>query len=259
MNDRLHSLYNYREMIRCMVRRDLRGRYQGSALGFLWTLANPLLQLAVYSFVFTGILRSSIERYPLYLFIALIPWIFFSASATGGASCILAQKELVRKIWFPREVLPVAYVTVCFVNMLLCFVIILAAVWLSGIRPHPLGLLCLPAVMAAEYLLALGAALLASAVTVYFRDLEHILSIVMTAWMYLTPVVYSEEMIPPQYRWVFALNPMTSVIGCYRDILYSGTVPQISMLLACFLPGLALILLGWQSFGRLQRRFAEVL
>lgn len=259
MLSQLRPLYDYREMIRCLVRRDLRSRYQGSVLGFLWTLANPLLQLAVYAFVFTRILHSGIERYPLYLFVALIPWICFSASVTGGASCILAQKELVRKIWFPREVLPVAYVTGCFVNMLLCFAVILAAVLLSGIRLHPLGLLCLPLVMAAQYLLSLGAAMLAAAVTVYFRDLEHILGIVMMAWMYLTPVVYSEEMIPVQYRALFRLNPMTGIIGCYRDILYSGSVPRPETLAAAFLPGMLLLLLGWQVFGRLERRFAEVL
>ena len=259
MLTQLRTLYAYREMIRCLVQRNLRSRYKGSVLGFLWTFANPLLQLLVYTLIFSHILRSPIEHYPLFLFTALIPWLFFSASLTGGAGCILTEKELVRKIWFPRAVLPAAYVTGSFVNMLLCMPIVLAASLAAGIRLHPAGLLLLPAVMAAEFLLALGAALLVSSVTVYVRDLEHILSILSMLWMYMTPVMYDISMIPPKFRPFLQLNPMTAVIGCYRDIFCSGTLPHPAALLYAALQGVAVLLLGWCVFERLQRRFAEVL
>ena len=114
------EIYNYRTMISSLVRRDLRGRYKASVLGFLWTFIVPLCQLLVYTMVFSVILRSDIEKYYLFLFVALIPWNFFSSCLTGGASCIIQQKDMVTKIYFPREVIPIAYVTSAFVNMLYC-------------------------------------------------------------------------------------------------------------------------------------------
>ena len=114
------ELYNYREMIASLVRKDLRGRYKGSVLGFLWTFINPLFQLIIYTIVFSYILKSDIENYYLFLFVALIPWIFLQTALVGGASTIISQKELVTKIYFPREVIPISYVTSCFFNMLFC-------------------------------------------------------------------------------------------------------------------------------------------
>ena len=201
----IKELYAYRQMIASLVRKDLRGRYKGSALGFLWTFINPLLQLVVYTVVFSFILRTNIERYYLYLFVALIPWIFFSSSITVGAASIVAQKDLIKKIYFPRMVIPISYVTSCFVNMLLCFIVIFAVIIVSGTGFNFAALLTLPVIMAVEYLLALGMALLTSAVTVYFRDLEHILGIVSMVWMYMTPIMYDKSMIPDRLLPVFFL------------------------------------------------------
>ena len=199
MIQQIKELYAYRQMIFSLVKKDLRGRYKGSVLGFLWTFINPLFQLVVYTIVFSFILKSGIEKYYLYLFVALIPWIFFSASITGGSASIVAQKDLIKKIYFPRQVIPISYVTSCFVNMLLSFLVIFAVVIFSGVGLNPLALLCLPVIMAVEYLLAVGMALLASAVTVYFKDLEHILGIVSMAWMYLTPIMYDKAIIPEEF------------------------------------------------------------
>ena len=157
------EIYQYRQMIFSLVKKDLRGRYKGSVLGFLWTFINPLMQLVVYTFVFTYIMKAGIDKYYLYLFVALIPWIFFSSAITGGSSSIVAQKDLIKKIYFPREVIPISYVTSCFVNMLLCFLIIFPVMVISGISLNPLALLCLPVIMIVEYFLALGMAMLSSA------------------------------------------------------------------------------------------------
>ena len=119
----LKELYAYRQMIFSLVKKDLRGRYKGSVLGFMWTFINPLLQMGVYTLVFSIILRNDIDKYYLFLFVALVPWIFFSASLTGGADSVLASKDMLKKIYFPREVLPISYVTGAFVNMLLSFVV----------------------------------------------------------------------------------------------------------------------------------------
>lgn len=255
----LKELYNYREMIRSLVRKELRGRYKGSVLGFLWTFINPLLQLMVYTIVFSTILKSDIDKYYLFLFVALIPWIFFSSSLTGGASSILNQKDMVKKIYFPRQVMPISFVSTCFVNMLLCFIVIFIVIGVSGIGVNFEALLYLPIIMFVQYILALGVAMLSSAITVYFRDLEHILGIVTMAWQYLTPVMYSIDIVPENYLPLFMANPMTPIIQAYRDILYYKQVPKLETLVHAFILGSIILTVGCIVFERLQRHFVEEL
>lgn len=259
MINRVKELYAYREMIFSLVKRDLKGRYKGSVLGFLWTFLNPLLQLAVYTMVFSVIMRAGIEDYYLFLFVALVPWIFFSTSLSGGASCIWAQQDMVKKIYFPREVLPISYVTSQFVNMLLSFIVIFAVLIFSGHSLNFIAILCLPIIMIVEYILALGMAMLTSAITVYFRDMEYILGIVAMAWQFLTPVMYAIDMAPEEVRFVFRLNPMTPVIEAYREILYYGKVPELNTLLGAVVIGIVVLTIGWFTFHRLQRHFVEEL
>ena len=255
----INELYEYREMIFSLVRRDLKGRYKGSVLGFFWTFLNPLLQLCVYTLVFSVIMRNNIEQYYLFLFIALIPWIFFSTSVSGGAGCIWAQQDMVKKIYFPREVLPVSYVTSQFVNMLLCFIVIFCVLIFSGRNLNFMAWLFLPLIMIIEYILALGAAFVSSAITVYVRDVEYILGIVTMAWQFLTPILYSLEQVPAQITPVFYLNPMTSIIIAYRDILYYGQYPKLETLTQAIFFGLTFFIIGLLVFGKLKRHFAEEL
>lgn len=256
---RLKEIYDYREMIFMLVRRDLRGRYKGSVLGFAWTFLNPLLQLLVYTIVFNTIMRAGIDKFYLFLFVALIPWTFFAASLTGGSSSVLSQGNMVKKIYFPREVLPIAYVTTSFVNMLYCFIVIFAVVFFSGVGFNFTALLYLPLVMAVEYVICLGFTMLTSAITVYCRDLEYMLSILTMMWMYLTPIIYPITMVPQEYLPFFQLNPMTPVITAYRDILYYAKVPEAGTLLHALLMGFAVLGIGWHVFDKLSRHFAEEL
>lgn len=253
------EIYDYREMIFSLVRRDLKGRYKGSVLGFLWTFLNPLLQLCVYTFVFSIIMRNNIKDYYLHLFVALVPWIFFSTSISGGAGCIWSQQDMVKKIYFPREVLPIAFVSSQFVNMFYSFLVVFAVLLISGKGINIIAVLYLPAIMAIEYSLALGMALIVSALTVYLRDLEYLLGIVTMAWQFLTPVMYSLADVPTQIVPAFLCNPMSSIIIAYRDILYYKQAPKAETLIQAFLFGIALLVIGWSVFGKLKRRFAEEL
>lgn len=255
----LKELFSYREMIFSLVKKDLRGRYKGSMLGFLWTFINPLLQLMVYTVVFSMIMRNGIEKFYIFLFVALVPWIFFSSSITVGAMSIVNQQDMVKKIYFPRQVLPIAYVTSSFVNMLFCFIVIFAALLISGIGFNLTALLCLPIVMIVEYILALGIALLTAALTVYFRDLEHILGIVTMAWLYLTPIMYPVDMVPEEFLPIFYMNPMTPITIAYRDILYYKQVPHLNTLIHACILGIVILIIGNLVFSRLQRSFVEEL
>lgn len=253
------ELWEYREMVISLVKRDLKSRYRGSVLGFLWMFLNPLLQLAVYTVVFSTIMRAGIEQFYLFLFVALVPWIFFSTCLSAGTTVIFSQQDMVKKIYFPREALPLSFAISQFVNMLLSFLVIFAVVLLSGRGLHPKALLYLPFVVAAEFVLALGTVYMVSALNVYFRDLEHILGIVSMAWMYLTPILYPIEMVPEQYAGLFYLNPMTAIIISYRSILYYGQPPRMDTLLQAAAMGIAVLAAGQMVFGKLQRHFAEEL
>ena len=243
------EIFQYREMIFSLVKRDLRGRYKGSVLGFLWTFINPLLQLLVYTMVFSVIMRSGIKDYYMFLFVALVPWIFFSTSLTGGSNCIIAQQDMVKKIYFPREVLPIAHVTSQFINMLLSFIVIFAVLIIGRYPIHFRALLCLPVIMLVEYILAMGITMVVAAITVYLRDVEYILGILTMAWQFLTPVMQK----------LFYLNPMTPIVIAYRKILYEGEVPQLSTLVSGAVMGIIILVFGWILFHRLQRHFVEEL
>ena len=244
------NIYRYREMLINMVRRDLRGKYKGSILGFLWTFINPLLQLVVYTIVFSNIMRMGVSNYEIFLFVALIPWMFFSTSVLSGAGSIIYNQSLVTKIYFPREILPLSVVTSNFINMIYCSVIVNLnlEVWFI-----------LPVIAFIEYILVIGIVLIVSALTVYFRDLEHILGIIIMAWQFLTPVMYPESFVPSQYQAILYLNPMTPIIISFRDVLYYGKMPVVENLVYAFLWGLIIFICGFLLFGKLQKDFAEEL
>lgn len=255
----IKELWHYREMIISLVKRDLKGRYKGSAMGFLWTMINPLLQLAVYTFVFSVIMPSGVERFYLFLFVALVPWLFFSTCLSTGTTVIFAQQEMVKKIYFPRQILPISFTISQFVNMLLSFVVIFIVLIFSGIKFNFKALACLPIIMLIQFILCLGITFVVSALTVYLRDLEYILSIISMAWMYLTPILYPIENVPEAYRGICYINPMTSIIVAYRDILYSSKVPEMGTLVIAIFMGILLLAIGLVSFEHLQRHFAEEL
>lgn len=263
MKQTFAEIFDYREMIFSLVRKELRGRYKGSALGFMWTFINPLLQLMVYTVVFSVIMRAGIEKYYIFLFVALVPWMFFSSALTGGASCILTSQDMVKKIYFPREVLPIAYITSGFVNMLLTFLVVFAVLLITGFGINIVAIMFMPIIMLIEYLLAIGIAFLTSALSVYFRDLQYILSIVAMAWQFLTPVMYSQDMVErqlsghPMLLKLWNLNPTTPMINAYRDILYYQRIPQLHTLLAAIIMGIAVSLIGFSVFGKLKKGFAE--
>lgn len=255
----IKELYAYREMIISTVKKELEAKYKGSALGFLWTFINPLLQLVVYTIIFSIIMRAGIEKFYLYLFIGLIPWIFFSTSVAGGSVSVVSQENLIKKIYFPRQVLPISYIIAAFVNMLLTFIVIFAVLLLSGWGINFGVLWYLPVIMVVELLLAMGIGLLVSALTVYFRDLEHILGILMMAWMYLTPIMYTIDMVPENLRRFINLNPMTPVIQAYKDILYYKQAPHMTTLLQALILGVVFLIIGNFVFYKLEPNFVEEL
>lgn len=255
----IKNIWTFRNMISELIHRELRSKYKGSALGFLWTYINPLCQIVVYAFVFSMIFRSGIECFYLYLIVSMFPWIFFSNGTLQGLGSIRYQGDLVKKIFFPRQILPMVSVSVNLVNMLISFIIIYSVLLASGWGiDWKLQIYILPVILV-EYVFTLGLALMMSAVEVYFRDIEHILSVIMMVWMYVTPMFYSISSVPEQFIEVFKINPMLYIISMYQQILYYKTPPLKEYLLISLIISFCMLIIGWFVFGRLEKRFAEEL
>lgn len=259
MIKRVKEIFEYREMIINLVKRDLRGKYKGSALGFLWTFISPLCQIIVYTIVFSIIVRNNLENFYVYMIVGMIPWLFFDMSLRGGAACVRYQGDMIKKIYFPREVLPITSVTSNFINMLLCFIIVFAVLIVSGTGVNVVALIYLPIVMIIEYVMALGFALLLAAGTVFFRDLEYIVSVILMGWIYLTPIMYTYDFIPDIVKPIFQLNPMTGVIEAYHKILYWKQLPFDTGIKYSAIFALVVLLIGELVFNRVQDNFAEEL
>ncbi len=259
MKERIKEIYAYRDMVASLVKRELRGKYKGSVLGFLWTFINPLCQIIVYTIVFSVIVRSDLDKFYVYMITGMIPWLFFDASIRIGAGCVRYQGDMLKKIYFPREVLPISCVTANFVNMLFCFVIVFLVLAVSGIGVSFRALFCLPLVMGIEYMMALGVVLIISAGTVYFKDLEHIITVALMAWIYLTPILYPIQIVPENLLWIFKLNPMTYVIECYHAILYWKVVPTGKIMSYAAIAAIVILIIGEMVFRKLDDNFAEEL
>ena len=255
----IRELYMYRTMTVSLVKKDLKGRYKGSVLGFLWTFINPLLQLGVYTLVFQVILKNPMPNYYMHLFVALVPWIFFSSALTTGSKAVLGQANMVKKIYFPREVLPLSYTLSSFVNMALSFIVIFAVYFISPMELKFAPLLMLPVIMIIQLFLVAGVTLITSSLTVYLRDLEHIMSVLNMALMYISPVVYPVSYIPEKYMSLYLINPMSPVIIAYRDILYYGTFPEFKIVFLALAESMIIFFAGLLIFGKLKKHFAEEL
>ncbi len=255
---RIKEIYEYRDMVFSLVKRELRGRYQKSVLGMLWTFLNPFFQIIIYTFVFTVIFSSSIENYYIYLMTGIIPWNFFSEALGQGAGSVVSNAEMTKKIYFPREVLTIASVTAKFVNMMLAFIVVFIFLVFSkvGISWH---LLLLPVIMLEQYLVALGFTLFFSAVTVYLRDMEYIVNVLLMAWIWATPIMYSIDILDPGVAKLLLINPMTPIIMSYHNLLYYHNVPTLLTILGLLAIGLCLLLIGEAVFVRLEGNFAEEL
>lgn len=260
MINKLKEIIAYRDMIGGLVKRDLRGRYKGSVLGFIWNFINPMCQIAVYIVIFSMVFPSGIEYYPIYLIVGMMPWNFFAESIKEGAGSIVHQADLTKKIFFPREVLVIATVFSRFINFIITYTLVFGIIIVSGFGYNIKYWIFIPAILIAELIFCLGVALLLSGINVYFRDVEHIIGVLLMAWVWGTPIMYSIDLTGDGIlRKLVHLNPMTWFVEIYHDILYLKTCPSIAMLGACFLIAFLFLVIGELCFNYLEGNFAEEL
>ena len=263
---RLHELYRYRTLIGTLIIRELRARYRGSLLGFLWSFLNPLLLMGVYALVFSVYLRVPMENYAVFLFSGLLPWLWFSSSLGHAAGVIVASGSLVKRILFPAEILPLVSVLANMINMLLALPLLLVFLLLSGVRPGPM-LLFLPLLLVLQLLLTAGLALALAAVNVHLRDVEQILANALVLVFFLSPILYPVSTVPLSLhvgglvtvplRPLYFLNPVAGLVQSYQNIFFFGRQPHwihLAMVSAC---ATAALVAGWWVFDRLRDSLAE--
>ena len=262
-------LYRYRDLVWNLVARDLKVRYKNSVLGIIWSMLNPLGMMLVFTVVFTILIpNNSIERFPIFVMCGLLPWNWFSGSVIGSIYSVVNSASLVKKVYFPREVLPISVVLSNLVHFLLALVVLFGMMLVSG-TPLTRWVLLLPLLIAIQLVFTMGLGFFLSAVNVHFRDTAPIMDVLMLAWFFLTPVVYSTDLIPqvkvifgyeiPVQRLAYILNPMASLIASYRVILYNGAPPDLGFLLRTVVTAIACFVLGYLFFLHNSKNFGEVL
>lgn len=259
----LRQVFRYRALISSLVARELKARYRGSVLGFLWTFANPLLLLGIYTLVFTVMMPGSragtrIEPYALFLLCGILPWTWFQTSVLESCSVLVAGGNLIRKVLFPAEILPIVTVLTGLVNFAFSLVI-LAGFLVYYARPvSPGELAWLPLIVLVQLTFTLGLSLLLSCLTVHFRDLRDLVGNLMTLWFWGTPIIYSVAEVPERFHRLLALNPLTHLVVAYQSVLFlDGPFDEWRGLLGLGLLSLVLLGVAYFVFDRLRDTLAE--
>lgn len=252
------GLYEYRELLKTSIKKDIRGKYKSSILGVIWSFLNPLLQLAVYAIVFPLIMKSNIPNYTVFVCCGLIPWTFFSTAISRTSFVMVENANIIKKVYFPREILPISIVTSEMVNFIISTIIILAFVIAYGIG-FSWYIVFYPVILIIQYILLIGISLLVSSITVYIRDLQHFIGILLQLLFYATPIVYGLDIIPQSFRWILKINPMSYIIDGYRSIFYYQRMPDFVGLGIVLAISVILCIIGYLVFNKLQKRFAEEL
>lgn len=253
------ELFTYRPMIYNLVKRDIRGRYKGSLLGFTWNLILPMMQILVYVMVFSLIFRQNLEHYYAYLVAGMVPWIMFSDSVSSGAGSVVDNSQLITKIYFPRSVIPISIVLSKFVNfaisMVIVFVVLAFEHGFDGISlcMLPLAIVCL-------LLFSMGLAMLLAAANVYMRDVQYLITVILMMWIWMTPIMYSSTGIDSTLvNTILAINPATYLIELFQDALYWKVLPTLTTTAIAVVESVVMLLVGAVVYEKLSQDFAEVL
>ena len=260
----IKEIFKYRELLKNNVKKEVRGRYKNSILGVMWTFLNPLLQIAVYAMIFPYILKQQQPHYLIFVCVGLIPWSFFTTTIIQSTNTIIGNANIVKKVYFPREILPLSVVLSGAINFLIAAIIIIAFC-IGGGKGITWHIVIFPVILLLQMVLQLAISFVLAAVTVYIRDVEHFVQIVLMLMFYATPIVYSTATLDAStktaqfMKQIILLNPMTAIIEGYRSIFYTQTLPDFKSIGIWYIVSMVLLVVGWLIFKKLQKGFAEEL
>lgn len=257
MRELLTNLYNYRQLLKSNVKKEIRGKYKGSFLGVLWSFVNPLLATLVYAIIFPIILKNDIPHYVTFIVIGIIPWTYFTTVIMQGTTSILWNAGIIKKVYFPREILPISVNVSGLVNFSISCLIIFMFLIFSRIG-FSFQILWLPLILLIQFLFQQGIIFISSCINVYVRDAEYIINFILNMVFYATPILYKSELfMDTSFAWVIKFNPMATIINSYRDILYYQNMPNIISLTIVLGISIMLCVVGYLIFRKLERGFAE--
>ncbi|MGN8774264.1 ABC transporter permease [Candidatus Weimeria sp. HCP3S3_B5] len=254
----LKEIYKYRELLKTNVKKDIRGRYKASVLGVLWSFINPLLQVLVYAIVFPYLMKGSADHYVIYLVTGIIPWTFFQTVVNQSTTCIKSNSGIIKKVYFPRIILPLSAFFSGLINFFIsCIIIVVFCLGFGiGISWH---LIFLPVIAVTEGLFGLGLGTIFGAIDAYIQDTEYIVNFILMMAMYGAPVIYETSIFPAGSRIgaLIQMNPMTHIMDAYRDIFMDHAIPDMPRIGIVFAVSLVLCIAAAAIFQRMQKGFAE--
>lgn len=253
MNKTLAVFMKYRFLLMNLVSRDIKVKYRRSVLGMLWSVLNPLLMMLVMTAVFSHFFRFAIPNFPVYYLSAQLIWSFFSESTSMSMSAITGNAALIKKVYIPKYIFPLQKVLSSCVNMGFSCIALIFIILVTR-TPVTITVTLFPLCFAYVIMFSLGVSLILSAAVVYFSDIEHLYGVLLTAWMYFTPIFYPESILG-SFHWVLRINPMYYYVTYFRDILMFNTLPSLLDNLICLFMGVVSLLLGCVVFKKLQRNF----
>jgi lipopolysaccharide transport system permease protein len=256
---RFGELWEYRELLYFLVWRDLKIRYRQTILGASWAILQPLFTMAVFT-LFFGILAqlpSDGVPYPLFAYSALVPWTFFAQGVTLSSNSLVANQALIRKVYFPRLVIPIASVASIVIDFAIAFLVLIGMIAFYG-RPFPVDVVWLPLFFLLAVVAAVGVGIWLSALNVLYRDIQHIVPFLVQTWLFATPIVYPTSLIPETWRLLYGINPMAGVVDGFRWALLGSGTPPGPMLAASTISASLLLASGLFVFRRMERSFSDV-
>lgn len=255
----LRRLVQHRELLESLIVRDVRARYKQTVLGFAWAVLNPVAQMIVFSVVFSRIVKvpTGGADYPIFSYVALLPWTLFASGVSGATSSLVMHQGLITKVAFPREVLPLAAVLGRIVDFFIACSVLALMMLVYGIGVTP-ALILAAVVLLIQLTFTVGIGLLLSAINLFYRDVSQAIALAMTLWMYATPVIYPETLVPEAYRWLYMLNPMAVLISSYRTIVIGGSMPDPVLLGLAAVQSLLLLTCAYALFKRWEPLFADM-
>lgn len=249
---------HYRSLIRNLVLKDIKLKYRGSVLGVVWSLLRPLLLILVYTVAFKYVVRIRMENYAFFLLAGLLPWNFFSGAAMASTEAVRENANLIKKIYFPREVLPIATVIFNFAQFLLALAVFLPLFFLLGAPSLGTVQILFFLVLALHFLFSVGTALILSALTSSYRDVAHLTEVGLSLLFWVTPIIYPLSMVPPRYQGMMKANPLAAFTVTYQDLLCWSKIPAPEILLSLFLWTFGIFLGGYLLFKRYEPSLAEL-
>ncbi len=242
LRERIKKIHTFRHTLWEMALKQLKTKYSGSILGISWAIINPLLIMLAITFVFTVIFKTEIKNFPLFVLSGIFPWMFFSSALSDATFSILNQQNILHQFNFPREIIPLSSILSNFLNFLVGWLIIYPL--FLFFNPKIISLLpLLIIVLLLNLFFVCGLGLAFAVLNIFFRDLGHLLGVLLMFWFWVTPVFYSMDMIPARFHWVCNLNPMTPFVVYYREVIFNGNVPNPLVFIRSFLwAGFSLIL-----------------